>query len=213
MRNDLIICNLIADGELQKNARVKSLFDSKYGDMLLSAYEALNKSILYKSYLHGDSHIQRTMLNGAMIAHAESFSERETRLLLLACSYHDIGRTYDGRDKEHSSRSAEMIGGLQLCNSVFKDIGDEDLRIIRAAVAAHNHRTSRIPEFVAEYGLIGKAASVGKRVATGLKDADGIDRIRLHDTDVSRLRFPDSPEIYKDAVWIYRIYRAKEKAL
>ena len=76
---------------------------------LLLAFSTLKRNELYKSWLHGQGHIERVIMLGALIAMGEGFSMDDTRLALFCCSYHDIGRSNDRRDDDHGTVSAGMI--------------------------------------------------------------------------------------------------------
>ena len=71
--------------------------------------KALKKESLYQSHIHGIGHIERVLLFGGLIAMQNHCSEEDTRLLLLACSYHDIGRIDDSLDDDHGRRSSEKL--------------------------------------------------------------------------------------------------------
>ena len=148
--------------------------------LFLHAVENLNLSVLYESDIHGIGHVERTTCHGAM---DEALSEADTRLLLDACSYHDIGRTRDGLDFVHGSTAARFIG-------LVTGRTGEDLLILQAAVEAHSRKERELPDILNKYHP--KDMSRGLTIAQLLKDSDGLDRVRICDLTTEFLRRPSS---------------------
>lgn len=195
----------------EKNARLARLCGTYYGEYLNAAFSELETGILYKSGIHGQGHIERTMLLGAMIAQAQSLSEYETRMVLFACSYHDVGRSHDRRDDTHGEASAEMMLQSPLRERIAQ-FDSADREIIRAAVTTHSISDTRMDEIAQRYALTGEAYSRYRRVARCLKDADNLDRVRLGDLDVRHLRHEESVRMESDANYILQeYYKAEEK--
>ena len=166
----------------------------QYYPMLLETLRDLNRDALFVSKMHGLGHIERTILQGAFCAMEEGLNAADTRLLFLACSYHDVGRVSDWEDTEHGHRSAGVIGELTGCTG-------EDLLILQGAVDAHSRRENELRPTVAGYGAPSEARALC--IAELLKDSDGLDRVRLGDLDVrflrreaSRTRAALSQEVY-----------------
>ena len=116
----------------------------------------------------------------------------ELEALSLAALWHDIGRTHDGADYYHGAKSAGKVVGLGLHEgidpyvlevalfAVTHHCGDED----------HAERGARyLPDFESAW-----------RIFQILKDADALDRVRLHgygklgDLNPDFLRFDESHE-------------------
>ena len=74
-----------------------------YETALREAFDSLRRDLLFKSALHGQGHIERVLLLGALIAQREALSPADTRILLLACSYHDVGRIGEGVGRSPST--------------------------------------------------------------------------------------------------------------
>jgi len=106
-------------------------------------------------------------------------------LLITAALFHDIGRDNDGVCEEHGMKSVEKMRylNLTLCD----------------------RETAAILEFIVTFHCIGddKAfAALGSippgwrerawRLLGLLKDADGLDRVRIYDLDVRYLRNPEA---------------------
>ena len=155
------------------------LKDWDYYPLLLQALENLNHEALFVSNMHGLGHIERTILQGAFCAMEEGLDEADTRLLLEACSYHDVGRINDWVDDLHGHRSAQKIGELTGRTG-------EELKLIQGAVDAHSRRDVALVASVRGYGP--ENLERGVILAQLLKDADGLDRVRLGDLDPRYLR-------------------------
>lgn len=146
---------------------------------LVTALGTLKREVLFESSIHGPGHIERTMCHGAFCAMEEPLSPEDTRLLLLACSYHDIARENDAVDDLHGHRAALRI------REVTGLTGEEE-KLVQAAVDAHSRPDSQLEETVCAYAPAD--FSRGKRLAELLKDADGLDRVRIWDLDPAYLR-------------------------
>ena len=205
MRNELIIKENI-DAWTNENARIGKLMKSEYGELLRQAYNALDTSVLYQSRVHGCGHIERTMLLGAMISQAQELSAHECRMLLLCCSYHDIGRSNDFRDDEHGNVAAKKLMSSAM-KPKFRGYSAEDFKIMQAAITLHSIRDKEIDNVAHRYGLEARSMERYYRIAKCLKDSDNLDRVRIHDLDTRHLRHPESIDMADDAQWIYDAYR------
>lgn len=205
MRNELVIKDNI-NAWARENTRIDRLMKSEYGELLLGAYNALDTSVLYQSRVHGCGHIERTMLLGAMISQALALSVHECRMLLLCCSYHDIGRSNDFRDDEHGNVAAKKLMSSAM-KPKFRGYSAEDFKIMQAAITLHSIRDKEIDNVAHRYGLEARSMDRYYRVAKCLKDSDNLDRVRIHDLDTKHLRHPESIDMADDAQWIYDAYR------
>ena len=179
--------------------------ETDYSSQLTRAYESLDLSVLYESLLHGPGHIERVLLFGALIAWQEGLDARDTALLLAACSYHDIGRIDDSRDKAHGARSAEKLQGPAF-RGLRASLTEQDFRILQAAVTAHSVSGRLMPEIGEACRVEAQQRARYLELAACLKDADGLDRIRLGDLDVSRLRHRSSRDLAFFAETLYHVY-------
>lgn len=166
--------------------------------MLLQTLEQLDHSVLFVSKMHGLGHIERTILQGGFCAMEEGLDRSDTALLLLACSYHDVGRQDDWMDDLHGWRSAQRIGAITGRTG-------EDLKLLQGAVDAHSRKEAVLRETVAGYHPADLNRAV--RLAQLLKDADGLDRVRLGDLDPSYLRRETSRSRAGLAFEVYRRYQ------
>jgi hypothetical protein len=136
--------------------------------------------------IHGVAHTARVHTHATEIAEALDLHEWEREALHYAALWHDIGRTGDGVDPTHGALSAAKVCELDLDEGVRP-------RIVRLAIfAVTYHSTHDDYAHAAVEGA--EDAEACLRVFNVLKDADGLDRVRLGDGDLdpSFLRFPVS---------------------
>ncbi len=165
---------------------------------------ALNREALYVSPVHGEGHIERTMLHGAFCAMEDELSRADTLLLLDACAYHDVGRINDWVDAEHGHRSAQRLGSLT-------GRSGQELTMLMAAVDAHSRNDNVLEETLTSYAPEDYPRTL--LLAQLLKDADGLDRVRIHDLDTRYLRRPASAGRADFALYLfskYQLYYAKQ---
>lgn len=191
---------LLRETDWEADAPLVSRFlDSPYTPLLEEAVRTLDLSALYQSHTHGLGHILRTLCHGAMGAMEERLSMEDARLLLDACSYHDVGRINDSEDNEHGRRSAARLAGLTGRS------GDE-LAQLQAAVDVHSRSDALLPAILERYQVRDTARAT--LLAQLLKDADGLDRVRIWDLDVNYLRRPHSKARARFAKRLYLRYQS-----
>ena len=157
---------------------------SPYGEKLFYYLENLDYDILYKSSIHGKTHIIRTVTYGSVIAMGEGYSMDDTDLLLLCCSYHDIGRVNDKYCIEHGKNAADLILSGKVKS--FDAINGDSLNIALASISAHSDIDNNIPIYMRLYNV--SDTDRFYRIVNALKDADNLDRVRVGDLDTSFLR-------------------------
>ena len=180
--------------------RIEEFKKSDYASLLRGAFDGLKRGILYESHIHGQGHIERTMLLAAMIAEGEKLTEDEMKLCLLACSYHDIGRANDYLDRYHGTISANRISA-GIIDDVIADLSEDDTNILKAAICSHSDHDSNLSFYERIYDV--KDHERYMKVAMTLKDADNLDRVRLGDLDEKYLRQKTSRELPGVAQWIF----------
>ncbi len=158
----------------------------------------LDHTALFESRVHGLGHIERTILHGGLCAMEEGISPEDTALLMDACAYHDVGRVNDWLDAEHGARSALRLEGLTGRTG-------QELILLQAAVAAHSRADAVLDVVLEEYHPADMERC--RLLALLLKDADGLDRVRICDLDVRFLRLPTSPSRAAFAAWLFQRYR------
>jgi HD superfamily phosphodiesterase len=149
--------------------------------------------------IHGRSHIQRVYLLAQRLTAALDSPPHECELLLQAVLWHDIGRTHDGVEPEHGARSVERVGELGLAGG----LDEADRELIFFAMRLHSLPDEDAP--AAAQSLRDPAAAL--HLLWLLKDADGLDRVRIYDLDPSRLRFAESRRLVDDAWELLRLMR------
>ena len=86
--------------------------DDDYVKIYCDYMNDFDRSILYKSDIHGLDHNIRTSIFTLIISSSERIPFDEFKMLLDAAKYHDIGRINDYLDNDHGRRSSERIGFL-----------------------------------------------------------------------------------------------------
>ena len=204
MAEEALVLELLRRGGWGEDAGlVEGFFASPAFPLLREALAELRREALYMSHVHGVGHIERTMLHGAMGAAAEPLSGEDTRLLLAMCAYHDTGRVCDYLDGAHGARSAERLASLT-------GLTGEALREAMAGVEAHSLGDGAMEGILARYSPAD--LSRARLLAQLLKDADGLDRVRIHDLNLDYLRRPASRDRGRFALALFERYAAEEAA-
>lgn len=191
------ISTLMNTESLLWDENIRKLAGSDYYSSFTKMYDKTDWSIMYHSRIHGVDHIERVMLLGSIICMQQGFDRSTTDLVMAACAYHDIARVNDVYDYGHGRRGANKLEQL----SDQLSIAGDDLHIIQAAIAVHSTEDELLDNFMGIYGV--DDTDQCRIVAKALKDADGLDRVRLADIDVNYLRFAESKTLIGTAVAIY----------
>lgn len=153
---------------------------------LMARYQQYNRLIVPSLYhnpdgIHGVSHIRRTLLLALLMAYLDNLSDQQTRILAYASVYHDIGRENDDKDDYHGYDSYQKVTKQKL----LKVVSDKEVRIIKELIERH-----AIEDTIA-FDLDTVAEDIHSEVHFLLryfKDADNLDRVRIHDLNVNYLR-------------------------
>ncbi len=150
--------------------------------------------------IHGITHVRRVLIHAQAIAAARDVDPDWFESLVLAAAWHDIGRKHDGREPEHGPNSVAKVRRLGL------DTGVHPLVLARALFAiewhsvpdhqAIDHAATLDPDHIPEPGTM-------LRVLWLLKDADGLDRVRIADLDPGQLRYEESLRFVDRAEELY----------
>jgi hypothetical protein len=135
----------------------------------------------HESRLHGPAHVARVVIHGFVLVRLTRREEESARLW-GAAYVHDLMRLHDGRCRDHGARAAALLEQDTLLREHLSRGGvrDDDLEAIRTAITWHC-----LPEELDE-------GHPHRPLTALLKDADGLDRVRLHDLDPRFLRHPES---------------------
>ena len=125
----------------------------------------------HQSTLHGQAHVARVMVHAFRLVEATGFTEEMPRLW-AAAYLHDIARTHDGTCHRHGADAWARLATLPDVRALFRRAGvkDDDYPAIEAAVTVHSQGEPP-PDHP------------HRRLMALLKDADGLDRVRLGDLD------------------------------
>jgi hypothetical protein len=135
----------------------------------------------HPSTLHGQAHVSRVMVHAFFLVSATGWSEEAPRLW-AAVYLHDLARTHDGVCYRHGGDAMKKFETLHPLRELFARGGvkDEDYPIIQTAVVHHS-----IPKELDRHHPHWRLTSL-------LKDADALDRVRIHDLDPTYLRNPEA---------------------
>jgi hypothetical protein len=137
----------------------------------------------HRSSLHEVAHVARVMIHGFLLT--ELTGHRDRALPLWAAVFvHDLARKGDGVCHQHGPDAAELVTTStelreRLCAG---GVAEADLEAVAVAVRTHSH--GELPKDHPHYVLTAL-----------LKDADGLDRVRLGDLDPSYFRFEETKSL------------------
>ena len=145
----------------------------------------------HHSTLHGQAHVARVLVYAFRLVAATGVVEEAPRLW-AAVYLHDLARRHDGHCTRHGADAWARLATLPEVLELFKGGGvrADDLPAIEAAVTMHSD---------------GEPAPdhPHRRVITLLKDADGLDRVRLGDLDSDYLRHAETRGMVRFAQRLY----------
>lgn len=135
----------------------------------------------HPSTLHGQAHVARVMVHAFRLIAATGWRDEAPRLW-AAVYLHDLARTHDGRCHRHGADAMQRFDSMPELRELFSTGGvvDADYEAIRTAVVHH----CLLEEL--------DRSHTHWRLASLLKDADGLDRVRLRDLDPLFLRNAES---------------------
>lgn len=176
---------------------------SQYG-LFTNRFLTLDRGALFTSAVHGSGHIERVMLLGALLCMLEVEKPEDTALVMDMCAYHDVGRVSDWLDEFHGARSSYKLEELT-------GRAGEELTILRAGVEAHSRRDADMDQVLAKYAPENLPRC--RRLAILLKDADGLDRVRIGDLDPDYMRTPSAKRLVPFAEELFKRYSAAQEEL
>lgn len=149
--------------------------------------------------IHGIPHVKRVLYLAEKISSHYDLTEEEEQILALAVCYHDIGRVHNEVDPEHGQLSCRKIVSLGLLENENLLLGEKDLifRLIKAHCLDDSAFEGTDREELLFYIL---------------KDADGLDRVRIFDLDPFYLRCYESKEL-TELAWKLLFDKQWEKSI
>jgi hypothetical protein len=134
----------------------------------------------HQSTLHGQAHVARVMVHAFRLVEATGFVDEAPRLW-AAVYLHDLARQHDGTCRRHGADAWARLATLPEVRALFARAGltESDDPAIEAAVTVHSHGEP-------------PAGHPHRRLMALLKDADGLDRVRLGDLDPRYFRHPQT---------------------
>jgi hypothetical protein len=163
-----------AQAYMEQNGSIERY--KKYTQLILQSYFHRPHGI------HGITHTKRVLFLVELLAALENLAEPDRDILSVAAVYHDIGRVSDGVGTGHGYASiskAEQFSLIHMPNP-------EDYAIVKYLVEVHCIHDREAFALVEEYGLQQPERAQG--LLKFFKDADGLDRVRIHDLNPAMLR-------------------------
>ncbi len=165
---------------------------------------------LHRSRLHGVSHTQRVHIHVQRLLGELDWDEADAGLVLRAALWHDIGRIDDGWEPPHGERSAARADELGLTAL----LAPADAAIVRFAVHRHSlpdaGAAAMAEQLAADQDEARRLVDPERalRILRLLKDADGLDRVRLgfgECADPRQLRHPETVRLIPFAAALFAV--------
>ena len=160
----------------------------KIPKQLLYEFETKQAWLGHDSLLHGVAHMMRTFILQELICNkleedGVSVNREATR---WGSFVHDVGRVDDGFDLDHGRRSAQWMK-----ENLSQSMTPELLDVATYIVHWHVPSDDEAPMMTTELKV--------------LKDADGLDRVRIGDLNVSYLRTDAAVGLVETAQKLYEL--------
>ena len=177
--------------EIDSPLTLREVMDGPEWSTVVRSYEQYSQIAGFDSYferprsIHGVKHAWRVLFHTLMICELCALSAPDRELLISAALYHDIGRENDGLCYVHGKRSVEKMAALNLAPT-----DPTDFATMKFMVTYHciDDRQAKTDLAKVDAGARERAW----RLFVVLKDADGLDRVRINDLNVKYLRNPES---------------------
>ncbi len=170
---------------------LREVMDGPEWSPVVHSYEQYSQIAGFDSYferprsIHGVKHAWRVLFHTLMICELCALPAPDRELLISAALYHDIGRENDGLCYVHGKRSVEKMAALNLAPADPTDFVTMEFMVTYHCI---DDRQAK-----AELAKVDAAARDRTwRLFGVLKDADGLDRVRINDLNIKYLRNPES---------------------
>ena len=150
---------------------ISYIINSNNFEIFKVSLDNIKKEFLYTSVTHGILHNERVALFSYYLSSKLQLSVRDIQLSLYSAMYHDIGRSNDFEDKYHGMESANKLELLNL------DLDAEELNILKTIITCHSLPDEMFETIAIENNI--QDFNRTKTLFKILKDADGLDRVRL----------------------------------
>lgn len=167
-------------------------------DYVLESKDIKRKYFSNPDGIHGVLHSKRVLLLAYIISLYQKLNYRDLQIILTAAKYHDIGRMNDKYDKKHGIKSFKKMQKLGL---IYEEWDEEDINILQYIIENHCISDEEGIKKINEYQIQDRDRAL--LLYKILKDADGLDRVRLEDLDINYLRLPISKSLVMCAYEIY----------
>lgn len=179
--------------------KICETFPALLGHYAQEAQDIKSEYFLNPDSIHGVLHTKRVLFFSYIIGLYEGLNDTDMEILLTAAKYHDIGRTNDAYDETHGKASFEKMLKLRLVDEAWNK---ENIAILQFIVENHCIPDDQGQDNLENYPIQNKEQAV--HLYKALKDADGLDRVRLGDTDLRYIRLPVSKRLPLLAQQIYQ---------
>jgi len=159
----------------------------------------LPEHFAHPSRIHGQGHVSRVIIHALVLADALGMEDHAVPAW-AAAHIHDLGRRHDGRCREHGRYALDKLAATPELTALLVEGGVKEGDWEGISVAVENHCRAEIPD-----------THPHRTLTAILKDADGLDRVRLRDLNPGFLRFPVSralvpfaEALYKETNWALR---------
>jgi hypothetical protein len=142
----------------------------------------------FRKGIHGLQHTQRVNTLSSLIYFFEGGNLGTWQEINTAAKFHDIGRVNDYGETTHGSLSVDKI--IKLIPDLHS--WDLDLDLVKYLMINHSVGDNDIPYVDERYQISLEI----------LKDADGLDRVRIGDLDPRYLRLGISPQLVEIAYYL-----------
>ena len=176
---------------MNKPLRLREIMEDPEWLPVVKSYEQFSSLDKFETYfkrplsIHGVKHARRVLFHTLVLCELCQMAEPDKELLISAALFHDIGRDNDGLCFTHGQRSIEKMVALELAPA-----DQDDFAMMKFIVTYHCIDDKQAGADL--HSVPAGSRDRAWRLFEVLKDADGLDRVRINDLDVSYLRNPES---------------------
>lgn len=172
----------------------------------MESEEAAANGLFPDNDFHNKLHTKRVLMLALTLARFSKCSHTERAILANTAVYHDIGRTHEWEDEFHGLESVKKVKQDNLplmkiqcvrTKEAYKlaTFSEEEVAIITFIMHYHCIEDAEAFSALSELDMSEKGKKIARKLYKLFKDADGLDRVRLGDLDISYLRTPKAKEL------------------